>query len=528
MHRVYANVNDALPDLAGYVLEGEEVGSRDGSRVMERLHETVTLTEPRSRYMLLAARKASLPAQIAETMWVLSGRDDVDWLSTYLPRAPQFSDDGEVWRGAYGPRLRSSGEALLDQVDYVVELLKKDPLTRRAVIQIYNADIDSQPGKDIPCNDFITFQSRLGELHMHVFVRSNDLVWGWSGINTFEWSVLQEVIASILGIGVGHLTFATSSLHIYDRHWKKMRDLSDSHPTAGFTPWDAAFDAPKITSIHGMASLDMQLREWFRAEELIRKSRSYGSALDAAEAAGVDPLFRDWLRVIAAWWWRADEPQVKSYTLRAALSLSPKRKISEPEPEKAARPNWDDFVDGVVELHRVKHESYGDSWKKRGETLGVLANIARKVDRLGATDQYETAMDTAVDLLVYLAKMHTFLSDLKDNGSRSDEVAEADALIMSALRDAGVYDALWLEDAIGQGFDNLAAASERKEPNRQERVENLIRLSAALVRTMWEVENELLSPEGWPFSTNPDDYTPMCRSCHRKFDNQRRKKEQNK
>ena len=435
MHRVYANVNDALPDLAGYVLEGEEVGSRDGSRVMERLHETVTLTEPRSRYMLLAARKASLPAQIAETMWVLSGRDDVDWLSTYLPRAPQFSDDGEVWRGAYGPRLRSSGEALLDQVDYVVELLKGDPLTRRAVIQIYNADIDSQPGKDIPCNDFITFQSRLGKLHMHVFVRSNDLVWGWSGINTFEWSVLQEVIASILGIGVGHLTFATSSLHIYDRHWKKMRDLSDSHPTAGFTPWDAAFDAPKITSIRSMTELDMQLREWFRGEELIRKSRSYGSALDAAEAAGVDPLFRDWLRVIASWWWRVDEPQVKSYTLRAALSLSPKRKMPEPEPEpeKAVRPNWYDFVDEIDKMQQTKHESYGNSWKKRGETLGVLANIARKTDRLGKTDDYETALDTAADLLIYLIKYQLFLYDLSWGTDRSDSSEQVSLGLQNAL-----------------------------------------------------------------------------------------------
>src|SRR5699024_11906017 len=108
-------------------------------------------------------------------------------------------------------------------------------------------------------------------------VRRTALVGGWSGITACAWWCLQEVIASILGIEVGDLTFATSSLHIYDRHWKKMHDLVDSHPTAGFTPWDAAFDAPKITSIHGMASLDMQLREWFRAEQLIRKSRSYGS-----------------------------------------------------------------------------------------------------------------------------------------------------------------------------------------------------------------------------------------------------------
>src|SRR5699024_4657147 len=185
-------------------------------------------------------------------------------------------------------------------------------------------------------------------------------------------------------------------------------------------PIYAAFDAPKITSIHGMASLDMQLREWFRAEELIRKSRSYGSALDAAEAAGVDPLFQDWLRVIASWWWRVDEPQVQSYTLRAALALSPKRKMPEPEPEKAARPNWYDFVYGIDKMQQAKHESYGNSWKKRGETLGVLANIARKTDRLGKSDDYETALDTAADLLIYLIKYQLFLYDLSWGTDRSD------------------------------------------------------------------------------------------------------------
>src|SRR5690625_1398949 len=75
---------------------------------MERLHETVTLTEPRSRYMLLAARKASLPAQIAETMWVLSGRDDVDWLSTYLPAL--LSSATTVRSGA-GPTVLACGRS---------------------------------------------------------------------------------------------------------------------------------------------------------------------------------------------------------------------------------------------------------------------------------------------------------------------------------------------------------------------------------------------------------------------------------
>lgn len=509
MHRFYANINDALPDLARYVLDGEEVGSRDGSRVMERLHETITLTEPRSRYMLLPGRKASLPAQIAETMWVLSGRDDVDWLSTYLPRAPQFSDDGKVWRGAYGPRLRAFGRTTgtpdsgVDQLAHVVDLLKKDPLTRRAVIGIYDGAIDSGDYRDVPCNDLITFQSRLGKLHMHVFVRSNDLVWGWSGINTFEWSVLQEAIAAIIGVGVGNLTFATSSLHIYDRHWKKMRDMIDSHPTAGFTPWDKSFDAPWIGPLRSVEDLDQQVGEWFRAEELIREYRSYWSALRAAESAGVNPLFRDWLRVIAAWWWRVDEPQVKSHTLRAALALSPKRKLPEPEVDsvdvprlwggETVLPNWEDFVESVCALHKVKHKSYGDSWKKRGETLGILANIARKVDRLGATDQYETALDTATDMLVYIAKYESWIADQVDDGIRSDGVDDPDARIFEALsharNDGRPYPVEYLaadinDSALDEGWAHLS-------PDDKASVLKVLRFRTARhIHNIWKEQNK--------------------------------------
>src|SRR5699024_3431875 len=239
--RTYLTVNDALPDLARHVLDGDELGSRKGERVLERLHQQITLTEPWDRYPRLGLRKASLPAQIAETMWILSGRNDVEWLSYYLPRAIEFSDDGETWRGGYGPRIRRYGDPMLpgrlhlDQLDAVVRELRESPTSRRAVIGIWDASMDARrenegPWKDVPCNDIISFQSRLGELHAHVFVRSNDLMWGWSGINAFEWSVLQEVIAGILGIEVGTLTFSISSLHAYDRHWSKLRKNGAEYP----------------------------------------------------------------------------------------------------------------------------------------------------------------------------------------------------------------------------------------------------------------------------------------------------------
>lgn len=68
-------------------------------------------------------------------------------------------------------------------------------------------------------------------------------------------------------------------------------------------------------------------------------------------------------------------------------------------------------------LHRAKDAAYRNSWKKRGEVMSIMANIARKVDRLenvatGApSTSDESILDTAVDLLVYTLKYQTYLAD---------------------------------------------------------------------------------------------------------------------
>lgn len=75
------------------------------------------------------------------------------------------------------------------------------------------------------------------------------------------------------------------------------------------------------------------------------------------------------------------------------------------------------FKDAVRRLHGEKSAAYGVSWKRRGELISVLANIARKVDRVeqissgGPITRDESLVDTAVDLLVYSIKYQTFLAD---------------------------------------------------------------------------------------------------------------------
>jgi thymidylate synthase len=86
---VYKDASEALPELSRALkTQGWEVDSRDGdsrSRVLEMTWVRTTLTNPVNREILVESRKANIFAQIAETMWVLSGRNDVEWLERYLP-----------------------------------------------------------------------------------------------------------------------------------------------------------------------------------------------------------------------------------------------------------------------------------------------------------------------------------------------------------------------------------------------------------------------------------------------------------
>lgn len=424
--------------------DGDEVGSRAG-RVQEILYPHIVLEEPWRREIITPMRNASLPAQIAETMWVLAGRDDVAWLQNYMPRAADYSDDGQVWRGAYGKRLRKwplrNGIGVLDQLGWVVGLLKSDPITRRATMAIYDPDIDSTDGKDIPCNNWVHFLSRLGELHMHVTIRSNDLMWGWSGINAFEWSAVQEIVAGILGVSVGKLHFSISSLHLYDRHWSKAANIAKQ--PAAHDPFPAEsprFDAKVIG--RDLWQFDQLVAEWFRLEEEVRTTRS----LLTHEGVNnfPEPMLRSWLQVIA-WWWSGDDSYLQSLQgtpLYIAAINSPPPVLVQPvkpvaviercptcnSPTPRSHAAWAEkevhtcpdpwhggalvsapFAEYVSTLHAEKHAVYGDSWKKRGEVLGILANIARKVDRLGEAGGGDTAADTGIDLLVYLIKYRLWL-----------------------------------------------------------------------------------------------------------------------
>jgi thymidylate synthase len=292
MMSAFRNVNGAFVGMLDRVLtEGVKTESRVGPTI-ELISQTIVIEQPLERFVFAPGRNGNPFAAIAESLWVLAGRSDLAYLTPYLKRAPDFSDDGgRTWRAGYGPRLRSWHGT--DQLAAVRNLLHDSPTSRRAVASLFDPSEDFQVSNDVPCNNWLHFLARDGHLDLNVAARSTDIWWGFSGINAFEWSVALEMMARWLGLQPGVLTFFTSSLHLYERHYDQARTVlsraeSDS-PYVGQsrmrydTAWEDASGA---------------LAQWMDLEESLRT----GTDLDALALPFGDPLLMGYLRAIDVFW----------------------------------------------------------------------------------------------------------------------------------------------------------------------------------------------------------------------------------
>jgi thymidylate synthase len=63
----------------------------------------------------------------------------------------------------------------------------------------------------------IQFLVRDGALECLAFMRSNDVIWGLS-YDLYILTMLQELMASELGLELGRYTHVATSMHVYDHH----------------------------------------------------------------------------------------------------------------------------------------------------------------------------------------------------------------------------------------------------------------------------------------------------------------------
>lgn len=289
-----------------------------GSRTVESPSPVCTLYyQPCERVLMSPVRNANPFFHFFESLWMLAGRNDLSFPQKFNGRFHEYSDDGQTLWGAYGHRWRVFFGS--DQLSDIVELLRKEPQTRRAVLGMWSAGVDlkrgAEGGRDVPCNTHIYFKIRSGALQMMVCNRSNDMLWGAYGANAVHMSMLQEYVAGRVGVPVGQMRQVSDSLHVYldgagGELWTKLKEARStlgedpyktlrSYPMGADNPyWDT--DLTKFMSLADQAA-KMQ-SDYFNTPFFSRVVTPMWRAWESRDSLELDRCAAvDWKRAGQAW-----------------------------------------------------------------------------------------------------------------------------------------------------------------------------------------------------------------------------------
>jgi thymidylate synthase len=150
----------------------------------------------------------------AEAAWILGGQDDAASIAPYSKEISRFSDDGQTFYGAYGPKV-------VAQWNYCLERLLTNHTTRQAVLSIWR---ENPPGwtKDVPCTLSWQFLLRDGRLNLNSTMRSSDVWLGWPYDVFTQSMAILAMCCELVNHGVaatpGHVYLTAGSQHLYERN----------------------------------------------------------------------------------------------------------------------------------------------------------------------------------------------------------------------------------------------------------------------------------------------------------------------
>ena len=184
----------------------------------EMLHVGLSISNPRQRWVVSRSPGINPAFSLAEIIWIINGRHDSSFLNYFNRVLPRYAGCGLTYHGAYGYRLRRHFD--VDQLERTYQVLRHQPDSRQAVLQIWDSRVDlpdpegNPSSPDIPCNVVAFLKVRNGALEWTQIIRSNDLFRGLA-YNIVQFTALQEIMAGWLGVGLGGYSQFSDSLHLY-------------------------------------------------------------------------------------------------------------------------------------------------------------------------------------------------------------------------------------------------------------------------------------------------------------------------
>ena len=292
MYIVRETLDDILLQLYSELLTTSATVIASRGENTEILGALIKIEKPRAR-LSRSETRGKLFSSLGELLWYLSRDNQLGFIERYVGRYRNESEDNVTVYGGYGPRL--FGQRGHDQVQNVIDILNAHPASRRAVIQIFNAEDISSARKEIPCTTTLQFFVRNDRLDMITTMRSNDAYWGLPH-DVFCFTMIQELIARSLGREIGIYRHFAGSLHLYKDH----RHDAQNFVNEGY---QARIEMPSMPVGDPWSAVARLLK----TEQRIRN----GEHVDV-DTLGLDPYWCDLIRVIQIHFSGGDEEKIEA------------------------------------------------------------------------------------------------------------------------------------------------------------------------------------------------------------------------
>ncbi|MGI6241447.1 MAG: thymidylate synthase [Candidatus Omnitrophota bacterium] len=247
-------------DLLRHILDhGQEKKDRTGTGTISTFGYQMRFDLSQG-FPLLTTKKVHLKSVIYELLWMLRGDTNIKFLKDHGVTiwdewADAAGDLGPVY-GAQWRSWRTKEGGIVDQIAQVVEMIRKNPESRRMIVSAWNVGELHQMAL-MPCHAFFQFYVAGGKISCQLYQRSADVFLGVP-FNIASYSLLTLMMAQATGLEAGEFIHTFGDVHIYLNHREQVRLQLSRDPR----PLPAMRLNPAVKDIFGFQYEDFNLENY--------------------------------------------------------------------------------------------------------------------------------------------------------------------------------------------------------------------------------------------------------------------------